>query len=214
MFGMEKGIIFMGTPEFALPVLRSLIESPYHVLAAYTQPDKSAGRGQRVGLSPVKRLAMEYEIPVIQPQTLKSAEVMQGLADFAPDLIVVAAFGHILPAQVLSLPRFACLNIHPSLLPAHRGPSPIADAILCGDPITGVTIILMDEGMDTGPIVAQREMDISDGDNTGSLAQKLSHTGAHLLLETLPGWFDGRFEPQPQDEARASYSTLLTNKDS
>ena len=149
---MEARIIFMGTPQFAVPILESLLHSPYQVVAVYTQPDKPVGRKKHLASPPVKSLAIKHEIPVIQPNTLKSAEAVEELAGFEPELIVVAAFGHILPPEVLSLPQFGCLNVHPSLLPRHRGSSPIADAILCGDQITGVTIMLMDAGMDSGPI--------------------------------------------------------------
>jgi methionyl-tRNA formyltransferase len=156
---------------------------------------------------------MEHKIPVIQPNTLKSAEVVQGLASFKPELIVVAAFGHILPQAVLSLPKFGCLNIHPSLLPQHRGPSPVANALLCGDLLTGVTIMLMDEGLDSGPILAQEKVGISSMDTTGSLTAKLAHVGAELLMKTLPKWLEGKLEPQPQDETQATYSGLITSKD-
>jgi len=210
---MKVRSIFMGTPGFAVPILRSLIESPYEVVAVYTQADKPAGRGQRLSSPPTKELAMKHGIPVIQPSTLKSEEVVQELASFGPALIVVAAFGYILPRGVLCLPRFRCLNVHPSLLPKHRGPSPVADALLCGDLLTGVTIILMDEGLDTGPILAQRKVGISTSDTTGSLTLKLSCVGADLLMETLPKWLGGELEPQAQDEDKATYSKLIANKD-
>jgi len=152
----------MGTPQFAVPILGSLLRSPYQVVAVYTQPDKPAGRRQRLTPSPVKELAMEHKIPVIQPNTLKSAEIVQDLASLKPQLIVVVAFGQILPREVLSLPKFGCLNIHPSLLPQHRGASPVANVFLCGDLLTGVTIILMDEGLDSGPILALSLIHISE----------------------------------------------------
>lgn len=205
--------VFMGTPQFAVPILGSLLRSPYQVVAVYTQPDKPAGRRQRLTPSPVKELAMEHKIPVIQPNTLKSAEVVQDLASLKPELIVVAAFGQILPREVLSLPKFGCLNIHPSLLPQHRGPSPVANAFLCGDLLTGVTIILMDEGLDSGPILAREKVGIAATDTTGSLTAKLARVGAGLLMDTLPKWLKGELEPQPQDESQATYSRLITSKD-
>ena len=203
----------MGTPQFAEVILECLLHSPYRVVAVYSQPDKPVGRGREVAWSPVKRLAMEHKIPVIQPTTLKSVEAVEELASFKPELIVVAAFGHILSQEVLSLPKFGCVNVHPSLLPQHRGPSPVASALLRGDQLTGVTIMLMDGGMDSGPILAQREVGISLEDTTGSLTQKLAEIGAELLLETLPRWLDGELKPQPQDESQATYSKVITSED-
>ncbi|MCK4402429.1 MAG: methionyl-tRNA formyltransferase, partial [Dehalococcoidia bacterium] len=203
----------MGTPQFAVPILESLFRSPYQVVAVYTQPDKPVGRRQRLTPSPVKELAREHKIPVIQPNTLKTAEVVEDLASLKPELIVVAAFGQILPQKVLSLPKFGCLNIHPSLLPQYRGPSPVATSLLCGDLLTGVTIILMDEGLDSGPILAQEKVDIAATGTTGSLTAKLAHVGAGLLMDTLPKWLKGELEPQPQGESQATYSRLITSKD-
>jgi len=210
---MDIRSIFMGTPEFAVPVLESLIQGSYDVVAVYTQPDKPAGRGQQLTSPPIKELAMKYKIPVIQPNTLKSAEVVQGLASFEPELIVVAAFGYILPREVLSLPKFGCLNVHPSLLPKHRGPSPVAETLLCGDLFAGVTIILMDEGLDSGPILAQQKVGVSASDTTGSLTRKLASAGAELLMETLPKWLGGELKPQAQDKDGATYSRMIINKD-
>jgi len=179
----------------------------------YTQPDKPAGRGRPVVFPPVKKLALERQIPVIQPETFKANEVVEKLASFQPELIIVAAFGAILPSEVLSLPKSACLNVHPSLLPRHRGPSPVANTILCGDELTGVTIMLMDTGMDTGPILAQEKVGISFMNTTGSLSSKLADVGARLLLETLPKWLGSELKPQTQDESQATYSKLITSKD-
>ncbi|MCK4388112.1 MAG: methionyl-tRNA formyltransferase [Dehalococcoidia bacterium] len=205
--------IFMGTPEFAVPILESLIQGSYDVVALYTQPDKPAGRGKLLASPPIKELAMKHKVPVIQPNTLKSAEVVQGLASFEPELIVVAAFGYILPREVLSLPKFGCLNVHPSLLPKHRGPSPVADTLLCGDLFAGVTIMLMDESLDSGPILAQQKVGVSASDTTGSLTLKLARAGAELLMEALPKWLGGELKPQAQDEDRATYSRMIANKD-
>jgi methionyl-tRNA formyltransferase len=210
---MNVRIVFMGTPQFAGTILESLLQSSCQVLAVYTQPDKPAGRGHEVVSSPVKKLALERQIPVIQPETFKSSKVMEKLASFQPELIIVAAFGFILPPEVLSLPKFACLNIHASLLPRHRGPSPVANAILCGDELTGVTIMLMDAGLDTGPILAQEKVGISFMDTADSLSTKLADVGAKLLLETLPKWLAGELKAQPQDESQATYSKLITSKD-
>jgi methionyl-tRNA formyltransferase len=212
-FAMKVRTVFMGTPQFAVTILESLLQSSYQVLAVYTQPDKPAGRGRPVVFPPVKKLALERQIPVIQPETFKSSEVGEKLASFQPELIIVAAFGSILPPEVLSLPKFACLNVHPSLLPRHRGPSPVVNTILCGDELTGVTIMVMDAGLDTGPILAQKKVGISFMDTAGSLSSKLADVGAKLLLETLPKWLGGELKPQAQDESQATYSKLITSKD-
>ena len=203
----------MGTPEFAATILEALLRSFCQVRAVYTRPDKPAGSGRSVASSPVKELALKRQIPVVQPATLKSSDVVCKLVSFQPELIVVAAYGAILPQEVLSLPEFACLNVHPSLLPRHRGPSPVANTILCGDEVTGVTIMLMDAGTDTGPILAQEKAGISFMDTTGSLSRTLADVGAKLLLETLPGWLNKELRPQVQDESQATYSKLITSED-
>ena len=203
----------MGTPEFAVPSLSALLRSSCQVVAVYTQPDRKAGRGQSVAFSPVKQLALSQELEVVQPDNLKVADTVEKLASFASDLMVVVAFGQILPPAVLALPKFGCINVHPSLLPRYRGASPIATAILQGDEITGVTIMLLDVGLDSGPILSQKEVHISDDDTTGSLAVKLAQAGAQSLMETLPLWIDGRIQAQPQEESRASYSKVITKDD-
>jgi len=212
-FAMKVRTVFMGTPQFAVTTLESLLRGSCQVLAVYTQPDKPAGRGRPVVFPPVKKLALERQIPVIQPETFKSSEVVEKLASFQPELIIVAAFGAILPPEVLSLPKFACLNVHPSLLPRHRGPSPVANTILCGDELTGVTIMLMDAGLDTGPILAQGKAGISFMNTTGSLSTTLADVGAKLLLENLPKWLNKELRPQVQDEAQATYSKLISSED-
>ena len=210
---MKARVVFMGTPSFAVPILDALLRSGYEVVAVYTQPDRVAGRGRQIFLTPVKRLALEHEIPVIQPDTLKSGETLRELADFRPELIVVAAFGQILPQEMLSLPSFDCLNVHPSLLPRHRGSSPVAASILCGDERTGVSIMLMDAGLDSGPILAQQEVAIASKDDTGLLTSRLAQVGVELLLGTLPAWLEAKIEPQAQDEGKASYSRLIRSED-
>jgi len=207
-------LIFMGTPSFAVPVLQALLASDYRVVAVCTQPDRRSGRKRELLLSPVKAVAVSNRISLVQPKTLRSPEAVEELARFHPDLIVVAAYGLILPPTVLSLPRSGCLNVHPSLLPRHRGPSPVANAILCGDEFSGVSIMLMDEGMDSGAVLARQEVPISPEDTAGSLTAKLAQLGAALLVDTLPRWLEGRIEPQPQDESQASYSRRLTSEDS
>ena len=203
----------MGSPEFAVPTLDSLIRHGYEVVAVYTQPDKPAGRGR--GLTPpaVKKAALSYRLPVFQPTSLKHPDEIKRLADLHPEVIIVAAFGQILPQSVLDIPPFGCLNIHPSLLPRHRGPSPIANAILEGDEFTGVTIMLMDKGLDTGPILAQEKIPILPQYTTGSLSERLAQIGAGLLIHTLPLWLENCLSPQPQNEKEATYSKLITKKD-
>jgi len=203
----------MGTPEFAVPSLEALIHSDYQVVAVYTQPDRRAGRGQQIMSSPVKQLALSQGLDVVQIEKFKVAGTIERLTALAPDLIVVAAFGLLLPMEVLNLPKFGCVNVHPSLLPRHRGASPVVTAILQGDETTGVTIMLLDAGMDTGHILNQREVPITDEDTTGSLGIKLARVGAQLLIETLPLWIEGRIKPRPQDESGASYSKMINRED-
>jgi methionyl-tRNA formyltransferase len=202
----------MGTPEFAVPTLRQLILNDYQVVAVYTQPDKLAGRGRQPVSSPVKKAAKDLNLPVVQPVSLKKAEVVAELAGFQPDIIVVAAFGQILPEAVLNIPRFGAINTHPSLLPRHRGASPVASAILAGDEFTGVSIMLMDKGLDTGPVLSRAQIPISNRDNTGSLTLKLSLMAAPLLQDVLSSWLRGKLAPQPQDEASATYFSTITKE--
>ena len=203
-------VVFMGTPEFAGLSLGHLMLNQYQVAAVYTQPDKSAGRGRSLVPPPVKRIALTWKLPVVQPVSFKGAEVVEQLAGFHPDVIVVAAFGQILPQSVLDIPSYGCINIHPSLLPRFRGASPVVAAILAGDEFTGVSIMLMDKGLDTGPVLARAQIPISRQDTTGSLTDKLSLIAAQLLLEVLPHWLRGELTPQPQNEAEATYSTPLS----
>jgi len=202
----------MGSPEFAVPSLEHLILNHYQVAAVYTQPDRPAGRGRSLVSTPVKRTAIAHQLPAIQPASLKDAAAVAQLAGFHPDIIVVAAFGHILPQPVLDLPRYGCINLHPSLLPRFRGASPVASAILAGDDFTGVSVMLMDRGLDTGPILARAQIPISALDTTGSLTAKLSLIAAQLLLEVLPHWLRGELTPQPQNEAEAVYSAPISRE--
>jgi len=206
-------VIFMGTPEFAVAPLEHLVLNQYQVVAVYTQPDKPAGRGRSPAPSPVKRAALNWELPVAQPARLQSSEVVTQLADFHPDVIVVAAFGQILPQSVLDIPRYGCINIHPSLLPRFRGASPVAAAILAGDEFTGVSIMLMDAGLDTGPVLTRAQIPVSVHDTTDSLTAKLSLLSAQLLLEVLPHWARGELTPQPQSEAKATYCSPISKEE-
>lgn len=195
----------MGSPRFAVPSLEYLVSTGYEVAAVYTQPDRTGGRGRSLAASPVKTAAEALGLTVVQPQSLKAPGAVEQLADLKPDVIVVAAFGQLLPKPVLELPRLGCLNVHPSLLPRFRGASPVAAAILAGDGFSGVSIILLDKGMDSGPVLARAQLAIADSDTTASLSQKLSLVGAGLLGEVLVGWMREELTPQPQDEAKATY---------
>jgi len=209
---LDLRIVFMGTPEFAIPSLEELVRH-FQIVAVYTQPDKPAGRGRTPLASPVKKAALNLQLPVVQPVSLKSAAVVAQLADLHPDVIVVAAFGQILPKPVLDIPKYGCLNIHPSLLPKYRGASPVAAAILSGDEVSGVSIMLMEAGMDTGPVLAQEKVFISPPDTTGSLTAKLSLVAAQMLPLVLERWAKGEIAPRPQDEAQASYSSRIVKED-
>lgn len=209
---IKPKIIFMGSPDFALGTLRALHES-YPVLGVVTQPDRAAGRGRELKPPPVKVLALELGIPVIQPEKLRESGAMEQLRTWSPDVIVVAAFGQILRQEVLDLPRFGCINVHASLLPRWRGAAPINTAILHGDEETGVTVMKMDAGLDTGPILGQRSVRIEPHETAGSLFDKLSTLGADLLLDTLPGYLAGEIQPRPQPEEGSTYAPMLKKED-
>ena len=209
-------VLFMGTPDFAVPSLRALTEQANAGLAVagvVTRPDKPVGRKRRILFSPVKQFALEHDIPVYQPGPLRRPEALAQLREIAPDLIVVAAFGQILPPEVLSLPLHGCLNVHASLLPRWRGASPINTAILAGDSETGVTIMLMDAGLDTGPMLARRATPIGDSETAGELSERLALLGAELLVETVPRWLAGALMLEPQDDTQATMTRLLRKSD-
>ena len=205
-------VVFMGTPHFAVPILLALGKS-HQVVGVVTQPDRRAGRGRQVVASPVKEVVLARGWPLFQPATLRSPDAVAQLADWNPDVIVVAAFGQILHQPVLTLPPHGCLNVHASLLPRYRGAAPIAAAILDGETLTGVTIMRMDEGLDTGPILAQAECLIAPDDTTATLTAKLAGLGAGLLVATLPGWLAGQIYAQPQDASSATYCKPLEKAD-
>ena len=209
---MPSRIIFMGSPEFALPTL-SALAAQYPVVGVVTQPDRPAGRGRSLTPPPVRLLAEELGLPCIQPRRLREPEAMEALRAWAPDLIVVAAFGQILRPEVLELPRLGCVNVHASLLPRWRGAAPIQAALLHGDRETGVTIMLMDPGIDTGPTLAQRSLVIDPQDTASSLSARLAQLGADLLLDSLLAYLSGELQPQPQDEALATYAPMLKKED-
>lgn len=202
----------MGSPDFSLPTLRALAE-PYDAIGVVTQPDRASGRGRELKPPPVKLLAQELSIPVIQPEKLRQPEAMEQLRAWNPDLIVVAAFGQILKKDVLYLPRFGCINVHASLLPRWRGAAPINAAILHGDQETGVTIMKMDVGLDTGPILTKRSIPLTQDDTAGSVFERLSHLGADLLIETLPDYLSGKIVPVPQPEEGMTYAPMLKKED-
>ena len=205
---MDNRIVFMGSPEFALPTLKALAEK-YAIAGVVTQPDRPAGRGRNLKAPPVKVLALELGLSVIQPQRLKEPDAMEKLNHWNPDLIVVAAFGQILRPEVLDLPPYGSLNIHASLLPRWRGAAPIHAAILHGDKETGITIMKMDPGLDTGPILNSNSIPISPDDTTGSLSPRLAELGANLVLETIPRYLAGDIDPVTQDEIIATYAPTI-----
>jgi len=204
-------IVFMGTPEFAVPSLEELVRDGHQVAAVYTRPDRPAGRGLKPSPPPAKRAAVRLGLPVLQPASLKTTAAASELADLKPEVVVVAAYGQILPPPVLEIPALGTLNVHPSLLPRHRGAAPAAAAILAGDEFSGVSIMLLDAGLDTGPVIAQAQIPISPRDTTGSLEGRLSLLGARLLAEVLANW-PGGLKPRPQDETGATYSGTIAKE--
>jgi methionyl-tRNA formyltransferase len=208
---MKTRIVFMGSPDFALPTLQALHDA-FDVVGVVTQPDRPAGRGRGLRPPDVKVLADELGLPVIQPKTLKSPEALAQLEAWAPDVIVVAAFGQILRENVLNLPSFGCVNVHASLLPRWRGAAPVQAAVLHDD-VSGVTIMKMGKGLDTGPMLSQRTIPIPPEMTAGELFDQLAMLGAELLVETLPGYLAGEIMPQPQDDALATYAAKLSKSD-
>ena len=211
---MSITVVFMGSPDFALPTLRHLAGcSDYTILGVITQPDRPAGRGQQLTPPPIKTLALSLGLEIIQPERLRRPEAQEKLLAWNPDLIVVTAFGQILRQNVLDLPRFGCINVHASLLPRWRGAAPIQAAILNGDSYTGATIMRMDAGIDTGPLIAQSRLDILPDDTTGSLSPRLAEEGARLLMSTLPEYLGGVLVAMPQDENRATYAPMIQKEE-
>ena len=212
-------IIFMGSPDFAVPVLDALVASggvephAYTVVGIVTQPDRPAGRSGTLKPPAVKEAALRLGIPSLQPEKLRAPEAMDQLRTWSPDLIVVAAYGQILRPDLLDLPKYGCINVHGSLLPRWRGAAPIQASILAGDQETGITIMKMDPGVDTGPTLSQRSIPIAPEDTTGKLFEKLAPLGAELLLETLPRYLNGELVPQSQPEEGATYAPMLKKED-
>ena len=202
-------IVFAGTPDFSVPTLQSLLDGPHDIIAVYSQPDRPAGRGRKTTASPVKQLAVQHDVPVCQPDSFKTAAAQQALAALQPDLMVVIAYGLILPPGVLAIPRLGCVNVHASLLPRWRGAAPIQRAILAGDTETGVCLMQMDAGLDTGGILACIACPIATDDTGSRLHDKLAQLGAQLLSANLAALERGELEPRQQDEALACYAGKL-----
>jgi methionyl-tRNA formyltransferase len=202
-------IIFAGTPEFSVPTLQALIGAGQDLRAVYTQPDRPAGRGRRITASPVKQTAIANGLAVLQPATLRDDAAVRVLSGFGADLMVVAAYGLLLPPSVLAVPRLGCVNVHASLLPRWRGAAPIQRCILAGDRESGVTIMGMEAGLDTGPMYLKRSVSVSPGETAASLHDELAKLGASALMETLPGIVDGTLIPESQDEALATYAKKI-----
>jgi methionyl-tRNA formyltransferase len=209
----KKRVVFAGTPEFALPALTQLIDSPYHPVAVYTQPDRAAGRGQKLQYSPIKNTALAHNIPVIQVENFKSPEAIETLRALHPDFLIVVAYGLLLPQTILDIPQIACLNIHASLLPRWRGAAPIHRALLAGDCQTGVAIMQMVKALDAGPVYAQSVIPISNQDTTGTLHDRLAILGAKLLLKTLPGIAAGTLIAKEQSSTDLIYAEKITKEE-
>jgi len=205
-------VVFLGTPEFAVPSLRALAER-FTVLGVVTRPDRPAGRGRLPRPPPVKQTALDLGLPILQPEKIRSPEALAAMAAWAPDVIIVAAFGQILPASLLRAAPHGCLNVHASLLPRWRGAAPINAAILHGDEETGVTIMKMDVGLDTGPMLARRSIRLTRDDTAGSVTGTLSHLGAELLIETLPDYLSGKITPAPQPQEGTTYAPMLKKEE-
>ncbi|HIW49843.1 MAG TPA: methionyl-tRNA formyltransferase [Candidatus Blautia intestinavium] len=206
-------IVYMGTPDFAVPPLEALVKAGYEVAAVVTQPDKPKGRGKALMPTPVKEEALKHGIPVYQPEKVREPGFVEKLRELKPDLIVVAAFGQIIPESVLNMPKFGCINIHASLLPKYRGAAPIQYAVIDGEKESGVTIMKMGKGLDTGDMIARTEVPLAKDETGGSLFEKLSSAGARLLVETLPDIFAGTavYEKQPE-ESPTPYAAMITKK--
>ncbi|MBR4982999.1 MAG: methionyl-tRNA formyltransferase [Lachnospiraceae bacterium] len=202
-------IVFMGTPDFAVGALEALVEAGHDVVAVVTQPDKPKGRGKEMQQTPVKECALKHNIDVFQPVKIKTPEAVEVLRGYGAELFVVAAFGQILSKEILDMPKFGCVNIHASLLPKYRGAAPIQWAILDGEKETGVTIMQMNEGLDTGDMLTKVVVPIEDTDTGESLFDKLAEAGAKLLIETIPQIEAGELTPQPQDDSLSTYAKMI-----
>lgn len=210
---MTLKVVFMGTPVYAVPCLQALLNSPCQVVTVVTQPDRPQGRGRKFLAPPVKILARNYNLPILQPERVREPAFIATIADLAPDVIVVVAFGQLLPEALMATARLGALNLHASLLPRYRGPAPIQWAIVNGDKMTGVTAMQMDAGLDTGPVLDHLAVPIYANDTAGTLHDRLAQASASLLLPVLAGWSENRLQPCPQAHPQATTTRLLTKKD-
>jgi methionyl-tRNA formyltransferase len=208
-----SGLVFMGTPAFAATILVALIEAGYRILAVYTQPPRPAGRGQRPQPSPVQLVAAQHRLTLRSPVSLRTQEAQAAFAEFGADIAVVAAYGLILPGSILRAPRLGCLNVHASLLPRWRGAAPIQRALLAGDTVTGITIMQMEEGLDTGPILMQRAVPIAPGTTATGLSAELAGLSGRLILAALDSIADGTLEPRPQPQEGVTYARKIERED-
>lgn len=206
-------VVFAGTPDFSVPILQAVLDSTHPVVGVYTQPDRPAGRGRKLKPGPVKALALQRELPVFQPTSLKDEAAQRQLAVLEPDLMVVVAYGLLLPQAVLDIPALGCVNLHASLLPRWRGAAPIQRAILAGDPETGVCLMRMEAGLDSGPVLAEVRTPIAADETGGSLHDRLSRLAADLLAAHLDDLAAGRLQPRPQDESQVTYASKLDKQE-
>ena len=208
MLGLIMRVLFMGSPQFSVPSLRALA-SNYNLIGVVTQPDRPAGRGRNLRPSPVKVVSEELHLNILQPRKIRDDDSIQEIQELQPDLIIVVAYGQILPQRILDIPAYGCLNIHASLLPRWRGAAPIQAAILHGDEVTGISIMLMDAGLDTGPVLSQTKLTIDTHETAGDLSDRLAIAGADLLMKTLPDYLNGEIKPASQDDRLATYAPMI-----
>lgn len=209
---MGMKILFMGTPDIAVPTLKTLIQSKHNVVGVVTQPDKPKGRGKAIGCSPVKETALQYDLPIYQPVKVREESFVETIKEIAPDVIIVIAFGQIIPKSILELPKYGCINIHASLLPKYRGAAPIQWAIIDGETKTGLTTMYMEEGLDTGDMLLKEEVDIAEDETGGSLHDKLAQLGGSLILKTLDAVENGTIVRVKQDDSQSTYVSMLDKK--
>lgn len=208
-FPEKPGIIFMGTPEFAIPSMQGLINEGHDIIAVVTQPDRPKGRGKKLGISPVKKLALEHNIPILQPEKAGDSDFCGIIEDKAPDLIFVVAFGQILTKRFIMIPRWGAVNIHASLLPKYRGAAPIQRAILNNEPVTGVTVMRIDEGLDSGPILYQEEVPVQPDETAGQLHDRLAYRSVDVVISFLRLMSEKKLKPIPQDHSSATYAPKI-----
>lgn len=205
--------VFMGTSEFAVPALEELMASNFNIVAVFCRPDKKQGRGLKPRVCPLKESVQKYNIPIFQPKSLKDKKVIAQIRDLKPDVMVVASYGLLIPKEILDIPKRGTLNIHPSLLPKYRGPSPIQQALLDDTKETGVSLMLLDHKMDHGPVIAQRKIEISKKDNRITLSGKLANLGTEILIKNLPLYLEGKIKPRAQDHKKATFTKILKRED-